>query len=578
LYKNTEEWNADYDSVSRDLSQYNQFRGRLGESKEILLAAIEFDLSISRRIEKLYTFAHLKSDQDKTDSSALALLEHATMLHTKAGELSSYIVPEIQMIPDEILKSYLADPKFNLYGFHFEKLLRFKPHTRSPEVEELLAGASDVLDAASDIFGQLDNADLNFGEIIDHQETAHELSHGNFISFLMSPNPSVRKNAFKQYYKQYDAHKHSIAASFASSLKKDRFKSKARYFASSRQAALFTDNVEEIVYDNLIQSVRGSINPLVKYLNFRRETLGLKELHFYDTYCPLVGSVQFKMSYQEAVETCVAALSVLGEEYTSVLKQGLLGGWVDRYENRGKRSGAYSSGCPDSYPYILLNYEETNINSLYTLIHEAGHSMHSYFSWKNQPYVYSNYAIFVAEVASTFNEILLSDYLLKKYQNNNAMRSYILNREIDDIRGTLIRQTMFADFEKVIHQIADNEEAVTLKVLREEYRKLLETYFGGAIIIDSELELEALRIPHFYRAFYVYKYATGISAAIALAKKVTSGCAKSREQYLKFLSLGGSHFPVEELKIAGVDMTNFEPVNRALEYFRTTVDEFIATF
>jgi len=336
---------------------------------------------------------------------------------------------------------------------------------------------------------------------------------------------------------------------------------------------LFPDNIPETVYHTLIDSVGKNLNPLFHYLHYRKEALGLDELHFYDTYVPLIPDVPFTMEYQEAVETCIEALSVLGEDYTSVLHDGLLSGWVDRYENRGKISGAYSSGCYDSPPYILLNYDNT-INSLYTLIHESGHSMHSYFSRKYQPYVYHEYTIFVAEVASTLNEMLLSHYLLNKYQDNPLMQAYILNREIDEIRGTLFRQTMFAEFEFIIHTMAENNQPLTYQALTEAYAALLQKYFASTIVIDPELHNEYLRIPHFYSAFYVYKYATGIAAALSLAQMILSS-DDGAKKYMQFLGLGGSMFPLEELKIAGVDMESPDVIVNALHYFDNLVNTFI---
>ncbi|MBE7411697.1 MAG: oligoendopeptidase F [Leptospiraceae bacterium] len=577
LYKSESEWEKDYELLKKEIDEYSKFRGNLSKSIDFLISAIEFDLSFSRRFEKLYTYAHLKSDEDKTNSKYFSLVEKSMILHTKASSESSFLNPEIQSLPEDRKFELMKNSKYEKYKFYFEELFRYKPHTRSIEVEEILAMGGDAIGAASDIFSQLDNADLNFGIIENEKGEKIELSHGNFNSCLQSRDRSFRKRAFEKYYSVYDAHKHTIATSFSSSVKKDKFYANVRNFNSCREASLFANNVNPKVYDSLISAVTSNIDPLVKYLNFRKKVLGLDDLHFYDTYLPLVSSVNFTMSYEEGVQTCCEALEILGEEYVSTLRKGLLEGWVDRYENRGKRSGAYSSGCYDSYPYILLNYDENNINSLFTLIHEAGHSMHTHYS-KTQPYMYSSYSIFVAEVASTFNEVLLSNYLLQKFKNDNSMTSYILNRQIDDIRGTMIRQTMFAEFEDVMHKFADRDEPISLELIRSEYRTLLSKYFKNGIVIDDLLELEALRIPHFYSAFYVYQYATGISAAISLAKKVLSGDKNSKSDYLKFLSLGGSVYPVDGLKIAGVDMTQPEPVNNAVNYFGELVDKFISNF
>lgn len=578
LFENDDEWERLFGELEKRIEGYTAYRGRLGESRAVFKEALEFDLMLSRGLERLYTYAHLKSDEDKTNQRYMGLYGRAMNLYNRASELSSYMTPEIQSLPDDTARAYMDDPSMKDYRFMLQKIFRYKPHTLSAEMEELLAMGGELAQAPSQFFSQLDNADLSFGTLADDAGREVELSHGNFISFLMSPSREVRKNAFERYYRAYEAHRHSIAAAFAYSVKKDRFYARARKFAHCRDAALFGDNVPGEVYDNLISTVRNNNAPLFKYLTFRKEALGLPDLHFYDTYVPIVPDVPFSMSYEEAVETCVAALAPLGEDYTTTLRAGLLGGWVDRYENRGKRSGAYSSGCYDSPPYILMNYRDDTINSLYTLIHEAGHSMHSHYSAKAQPYHYHEYTIFVAEVASTFNEALLSAYLLEKYAGDARMKAYILNREIDDIRGTFFRQTMFAEFEKLSHELVEKNDPLTLETIRGVYRKLLDDYFGDSLVIDDALSLECLRIPHFYSAFYVYKYATGISAALALAEKVRSGDARSRERYLRFLSLGGTMFPIDELIEAGVDMRNPGPVENAIRYFERLVDEFIGTF
>ncbi|MBP8083444.1 MAG: oligoendopeptidase F [Spirochaetes bacterium] len=575
LYSSMDKWENDFASAKNEIEKYAFLKGKTGKSAHDLKEIIEFDLTVSRLIDKLYTYAHLKSDEDKTNSIYLSLVERAMSLYTKAGELSSFIPVEIQEIADDKIAEFKKSEDLKDYIFYIDKIIRYKPYTRSAEIEELLSASGDFSDSAADIFSQLDNADFTFGKIKDETGKESELTHGNFIRFLMNKSAEVRRNAFKQYYSVYESHKHALSSAFYSNCKKDKFYSKVRGYESCLDSALFSDDVNKNVYFSLIESVKKNIPPLAKYIGFRKEYLNLEKIHFYDTYVPLVGKVGFCMEYEEAVDTCVNALSILGEEYTSVLRDGLLNGWVDRYENKGKRSGAYSSGCFDSLPYILMNYDKNNINSLYTLIHEAGHSMHSYLSAKNQPYHYHRYTIFAAEVASTFNETLLSDYLLKKYHDNDEMRAYILNREIDDIRGTLYRQTMFAEFEMLMHMMAEQDTPLTVDLIRSEYRKLLETYFGGSIEIDQELELEALRIPHFYNSFYVYKYATGISAAISLAENVLDKGAPAVERYMDFLSAGGRMFPLDALKKAGVDMSKPETVNSALSHFSEKVDEFI---
>ena len=575
LFESNEQWEVMFAEIETRLSSYDQYRGHLKDSAAVFKAGIEFHLEFSRKLEKVYTFAHLKSDQDKSDQRYLGFYQKALNLYTRASEAASFMVPEIQRIPDKVIDRYLEDDALTEFRFYLEKILRHKPHTRNEAEEQILAMTREIANGPSQVFGQLDNVDLDFGSIIDESGSRIELSHGNFNTFLINPNREIRKTAFFQYYLAYQNHKNTLAATLANSIKKDLFYTRARHFANCRVSALFSDNIPETVYDNLIKTVRDNLQPLFRYLNFRQQVLGLDELHFYDTYVPIVEDVDFRMPYEQAVDVIVKAIAPLGEEYGQILKDGLLGGWVDRYENRGKRSGAYSSGCYDSPPYILLNYEENNINSLYTLIHEAGHSMHSYYSKTYQPYVNHDYTIFVAEVASTFNEDLLSRCLLEYYRDDPKMKAYILNREIDNLRATLYRQTMFAEFEKIVHNIVEAHNPLTLEVISAEYQKLLEIYFGDALILDPELTLECLRIPHFYAAFYVYKYATGVSAAIALVDKVVRQGDPARQAYLNFLKLGGSKFPLDELLDAGIDMSSSEPVEQAIQHFSDLVEQLI---
>ena len=578
LFETDKDWEVLFSAVEKELDRYAEYRGRLREAVSLFKEAIEFHLSLSRRIEQLYTYAHLKSDEDKSNQFYLGMYQRALNLYTRASEMASFMTPEIQSIPDKVANRYLTDKSLREYKFYLEKILRYKPHTRSESEEQLLAMSREIAAAPSQVFGQLDNVDLKFGTVTDENGNEIELSHGNFTTFLINPGHDIRKKVFFQYYQAYQDLKHTLAATLAHSIKKDLFYSRARKFDNCRASALFGDNMPEAVYDNLIATVKTNLAPIFKYLSFRQSVLMLEELHFYDTYVPIIADVQFHMPYDEAVEVCARAMQPLGDEYTRILKDGLLSGWVDRYENRGKRSGAYSSGCYDSPPYILLNYEENNINSLYTLIHEAGHSMHSYYSKKNQPYADHEYTIFVAEVASTFNEDLLSRYLMEFYKDNPKMQAYILNREIDNIRATLFRQTMFAEFEKTTHAVVEANQPLTLDVMTDIYHQLLETYFGDTLVIDPELFLECLRIPHFYSAFYVYKYATGVSAAIALADKVVKEGEPARQAYLDFLKLGGSKFPLDELLDAGVDMGSPEPIKLAIEHFGQLVDQLVGVY
>ena len=413
LFDNDKKWESMFVEVESQLPIYQKYEGRLKESVETFKEAIDFHLGLTRKVEKLYTYAHLKSDEDKSNQRYQGFHQRALNLSTRSSEMASSMTPEIQSIPDEIMNRFMEDAVLAELRFYLEKILRYKPHTRSQAEEQILAMSREIASGPSQVFGQLDNVDLKFGTITDDSGNEMELSHGNFTTFLTNAHRELRKKAFFQYYQAYQDHKHTLAATLSNSIKKDFFYSRVRNFNDCRMSALFSDNIPETVYDNLIESVKKNLGPLFKYLNFRKKALGIKELHFYDTYVPIITDVNFHMPYEEAVDMVVSAMASLGDEYCRVLAEGLLGGWVDRYENRGKRSGAYSSGCYDSPPYILLNYDEHNLNSLYTLIHEAGHSMHSYLSCRHQPYVYHGYTIFVAEVASTANEALLLDYLIE---------------------------------------------------------------------------------------------------------------------------------------------------------------------
>jgi oligoendopeptidase F len=571
LFHSDQDWEKWFIEVESQINSYAGFKGRLKEAVAVFKAALDFHLSLTRKIERIHTYARLKSDEDKSNQFYLGLYQRAVGLCTRAAESSSFLIPEIQAVADDQMNFYLADESLVIYRFYLEKILRYQPHTRSESVERVLAMSREMAATSIEVFGQLDNVDLNFGRLRDQNGKEIELSHGNFSTFLINPDRAVRQKAFFQYYQAYENHKHTLASTLAHCLKKDLFYARVRDFDSCRAAALFADNIPETVYDNLLETVKDNLAPFFKYMNFRKERLALSELHFYDSYVPIISGVDFHIPYEEAVDMSIEALRPLGENYLKIMRDGLLGGWVDRYENRGKRSGAYASGCYDAPPYILLNYEEHNINSVYTLLHEAGHAMHSYFANRHQPYVDHEYAIFVAEMASTFNENLLTRYLLARYKNDPARTAYILNREIDNFRATLIRQTMFAEFEKITHGRVESNAPLTLEVITGIYRNLLEVYFGDTLFLDPQLDLECLRIPHFYYGFYVYKYATGISAAIALADKVVNQGEPAKDAYLDFLKLGGSKFPLDQVVAAGVDMRSAEPIQRAMDYFADVV-------
>jgi oligoendopeptidase F len=448
-----------------------------------------------------------------------------------------------------------------------------KAHVLSVPEERLLALGSVALSGYDDAFSQLTDVDMKFGVLIDETGREKPLTQSSFSSFLVKRDPELRKRAFHQFYAEFQDHQYTLAAALAYSVKADVFHARARHYSSALEGALFPDDVPVAVYDGLIQSVRANLKPLFGYFDLRRRALDLRELHHYDTYVPLVPEIETRFTFDQAVETVLDALAPLGNEYVDVLAKGLRSGrWCDRYETKGKRSGAFSSGSYGAPPYILMNYKEDVFADVYTLAHEAGHSMHSWFSQNSQLFQDYEYPIFLAEVASTFNEELLTHHLLRT-TSDLKMRAYIINRQIDELRGTLFRQTMLAEFEKIIHAIEESGDALTLDVFRSEYHKLLETYLAENFVLDPELDLECLRIPHFYHAFYVYKYATGISAAVALSQRALSGEPGSVEAYLSFLRSGGSKFPLETLKAAGVDMATPAPIESTLQLFEQRLAE-----
>ena len=573
LYSCDEDWTAELAELEAEVGNYASFAGTLGDSALKLKACLEFDMNFSRRLEKLYTFSHLKNDEDKTNSVYQGNFEKIMMLVSEASKASSFIQSEIMSIPEDRMREYLDHKELEFYRFHLEKVLRYRAHTLSEKEEALLAASGEMGRGMRDAFDMLDNADLQLGEIEDEKGEKISLTHGNFQSLLQSYDRRVRKDAFATYYKAYEAHQYTYSTLLAGSIKKDLFYSRAKKFPSYRAKALFAENIPVEVYDNLIESVHQNLAPLYKYFNLRKRLLNLDALHIYDCSVPLVKDINWHMPFDQAVEEIQSALNPLGTEYVDQLVRGLsVDRWTDRYENKGKRSGAYSSGCYDSNPFILMNYREDNINSAYTLAHEAGHSMHSLYSRKNQPYLYSEYTIFVAEVASTFNEALLTRHFLSQ-DIDRDMRVYLICREIDNFRGTLYRQTMFAEFEHQVYKAMENNEPLTLEPFKKIYTDLLGLYFGPEVVLDDCLSLECFRIPHFYFSFYVYKYATGISAAYALAERVLSGGDSELNDYLCFLKSGGSKYPIDLLRLAGVDMLSPEPVRTALTKFSALVDE-----
>jgi oligoendopeptidase F len=491
---------------------------------------------------------------------------------TKIAEAAAFVIPEIQAIGDEAFANFIDDPALADWRIKLHKIRRMKPHVLSEPEERILALGRVALSGYDDTFSQLTDVDMKFGVLTDETGRGKPLTQSSFSWFLVKRDPKLRKRAFHQFYAEFQDHQYTLAAALAYSVKSDIFRARARRYSSALEAALFPDDVPVSVYDGLITAVRANLKPLFRYFELRRRVLGLPELHHYDTYVPLVKEIETRVTFDQAVEHVLVALAPLGKEYVDVLAEGLRGRWCDRYETKGKRSGAFSSGSYGAPPYILMNYQDDVFADVYTLAHEAGHSMHTWFSQKSQRFQDYEYPIFLAEVASTFNEELLTHHLLKQ-TSDPKMRAYIINRQIDDLRSTLFRQTMFAEFERIIHAVEESGDALTLDVFKSQYRKLLETYFAENFVLDPQLDLECLRIPHFYSAFYVYKYATGISAAVALSERVLSGEQSSVDAYLNFLRSGGSKFPLEALRVAGVDMATPAPIESALRLFERRLDE-----
>ena len=572
LFVDVSKWQEDFAWIQQSYPRLREWKGKIGESAKSLAGCLEFEKALELKIERLYHFASLQLAEDSANPDYLARVGQVQNLLTRIGEVAAFVVPEIQAIDDEKFAEFVVDPALKEWRVKLHKIRRMKPHVLSEPEERLLALGSAALDGYDDTFSQLTDVDMKFGMLTDGTGREKPLTQSSFSSFLVKRDHELRKRAFHQFYAEFQDHQYTLATSLAYSVKADVFRARARNYSSALEAALFPDDIPAAVYDSLIKSVRSHLDPLFRYFELRRRALGLNELHHYDTYVPLVPEIETHISFDEAVEMVLAGLAPLGKEYVDLLAEGLRGRWCDRYETKSKRSGAFSSGSYGAPPYILMNYKEDVFADVYTLAHEAGHSMHTSLSQKSQRFQDYDYPIFLAEVASTFNEELLTHHLLKQ-TSDPKMRAYIINRQIDDIRGTLFRQTMFAEFEKIIHALEENGDALTLDVFKSEYHKLLAAYFAQNFVLDPQLALECLRIPHFYSAFYVYKYATGISAAVALSQRVLAGESGSIEAYLNFLRSGGSKFPLETLKAAGVDMATPAPVESTLRLFEQRLGE-----
>ncbi len=572
LFASDDAWEEVFQQFEKRVAQYATHRGQLATSAKALAACLKFDSELDRLGERLGTYAFLKTTEDQANSTYQRMLGRYQNVAVRAGEAASFIRPEILAIPGRKLDEFLEAKELKHFRLALERLLRFKKHTLGKKEEQLLAMQGEMAQAAGKAFRQLLDADLKFGSVKDEHGVEIELSHSTYSQFLNSPKRPVRKAAFHQYYQQFTGHENTLAATLSGSIQTDVYYARARGYTSALSAALYPDNVPQSVYDNLIAAVHDNLPAVHHYYDVRRRKMKLRDIHQYDTYVPILSDLNVKHPWPQAVKLVLSSLAPLGSEYGDALQRGLEGRWADRYPNQGKQSGAFSCGTYDGDPYILMNFKPEVLDDVFTLTHEAGHSMHSYYSAKHQPFEYYNYTIFVAEVASTFNEQLLSRHLMSQARDDQE-RAYLINREIDGIRGTIVRQTMFAEFEKITHAMAEAGEPLTVQAFKDIYRKLLEAYFGPDFVLDDELSLECLRIPHFYRGFYVYKYATGLSAAIALSQRVLDGGPSELADYLRFLQGGCSKFPLDLLRDAGVDMEQPEPVNTALARFGSLVQE-----
>lgn len=572
MYSNDKLWEKDIDTAEKLTQEFLKRKGSVMKSSSSLLASLRAMEEIDILLEKAFVYARMRMDEDNRDSKRQKNLDMITSTLAKLGSDLSFFIPEILEASEAKIREFMSEEQgLDQYSHMLETLLRNQSHVLSEEEENILASLSQVNSAPHAIFNMLNNADMKFGEIVDEKGNSVELTHGNYITMMQSHNRDVRKNAFEKIYQTYEKLINTISSTYAYSVKNDVIRSQIRKYPSARNASLYPDNIPESVYDNLVKVVNDNLTNLHRYMSLRKKVLGIENQHMWDVYVPLVELPENEYPFEDGVDIVLKALSPLGNDYCNALKNGIDSRWIDVYETPGKTSGAYSFGSYNSMPYSLMNYTDT-LNDVFTLIHEMGHSMHSYYTRKTQPYTYGDHSIFTAEVASTVNESLLIKYLLEN-EKDIEVRKYLINFYLEQFRATLFRQTMFAEFEHMCHDYVENNGSLTPSWLNEEYEKLNQKYYGNSIEKDDYIKYEWARIPHFYRAYYVYQYATGFSAATSLSKRILEGGEKERDDYLKFLSLGSSKYPVDLLKIAGVDMTSTKPVSEAMQTFNTLLDE-----
>lgn len=571
MYQSNESIKDDIDKVNSIIEELKSYKGKISSSKENLYKVLSNSEKASRILQNLYVYTHMKQHEDTRNNENQARATKAEMLSTELSMAISYIVPEIIAMDENKLKEYLEDEKLSFYKKYVDEILRDKPHTLTEKEEEILAAVSDLSTVPENVYEMFSFADLKFPEIKGEDGKDIRITHGNYSTFLKSKDSRVRKDAFEAVYSTYEDYKNTFASTLYGGIKSEIFYSKMRNYKSAIESSLFQDDISVDVYYNLISAVDENLDILNRYVDIRKKYLNIDEMHMYDLYVPITSNFDMKITYEEAQDIILKALKPLGEEYLSIVKRAFNERWIDVYENEGKQGGAYSWGSYDSSPYILMSYKD-DLNSLFTLIHELGHSMHSYYSKHNQEYLYSSYKIFVAEVASTLNELLLVNYLLEN-SSSKEERIYLLNYYLEQFRTTVYRQTMFAEFEKITHERVEAGEPLTAKEFTDIYYDLNKKYYGKSCIVDEEIGLEWARIPHFYSNFYVYKYATGFSAASALSEKILNEGKSAVEKYIEFLKSGGSDYPLNQLRAAGVDMEKKESIEKALDVFKELVEE-----
>ena len=572
LYSSDELWNNDYEKALKSTQEKSSFEGCVMDSADTLADALSESEKDDYITERLYVYAFMRYYEDTSDGTYQQMSGKAQMLAVKMSEKYSFLVPEIMAADDDKVARFLDSDKIKPYRHLLCDMLAKKEHTCSQKEEKLLAMASQMADSPSDIFLKFNNADVKFGKVHDEHGDEKELTSAGFSVFMESRDRNVRKEAFYALYRQYKSYINTLAASYYGNVKQAVFFANARNYESTLQMYLSGSFIPESVYTNLIDTVNNNLDKMHDYVSLRKKTLGVDELHFYDIYAPLTSDYTVKVSYENAKETVLDALKILGDDYVSQVKKGYESGWVDVYENDGKRSGAFSWGAYGTHPYIFLNYTET-LNDIFTLIHETGHAMHTYYSNETQPYTYAGYKIFVAEVASACNEVILIDYLLK-HSRSDEEKKYLYGHYLEQFKGTLFRQTMFAEFEMITHRMAQDGEVLNAESLCGTYKKLNEKYFGKDMVIDEEIAYEWARIPHFYTPFYVYQYATGFSAAVAIATKIINGDKEVLHGYREFLKGGSSMHPIELLSLCKIDMSKPDVIQDALNVFGSLIEDF----